>query len=125
MINRLLLVFLGGGLGSSFRYLIGLVLNRNDFLTPWGTFAVNVVGSLLIGFLAGYNLRSLNLSHEYQALLIAGFLGGFTTFSSFAFENLIMIQQGKILLFATYFITTLVVGLFAVSLGYHLSGYLE
>ncbi len=125
MITRLFLVFLGGGIGSIFRYLIGLALNKNDFLTPYGTFLVNVLGSLLIGILAGYNLRNLNLSHEYQALLIAGFLGGFTTFSSFAFENLVMLQNGRYLLFATYFATTLIVGLFAVAFGYHLSGYIK
>ncbi len=125
MLTRLLLVFAGGGLGSIFRYLIGIWLNKNDFLTPWGTFTVNILGSLLIGLLAGYNLRNLNLSHEYQALIIVGFLGGFTTFSSFAFENLIMLQQGKFLLFAAYFSVTLIVGLFAVSLGYHLSGYIN
>ncbi len=122
---KILLVFLGGGLGSIFRYLIGLALNKNDFLTPYGTFLVNVLGSLLIGLLAGYNLRNLNLSHDYQALLIAGFLGGFTTFSSFAFENLVMIQNGRYLLFAAYFTTTLIVGLFAVALGYELSGYIK
>ncbi len=124
MMTRVLLVFLGGGLGSSFRYLIGLLLNRNDFLTPYGTFFVNIMGSFLIGLLAGYNLRTLNLNHEYQALLIAGFLGGFTTFSSFTFENLVMIQQGKFLLFASYFVTTLIVGLFAVGLGYYISKYI-
>jgi CrcB protein len=124
MMTRILLVFIGGGLGSAFRYLIGLLLNRNDFLTPYGTFFVNVMGSFLIGLLAGYNLRTLNLNHEYQALLIAGFLGGFTTFSSFAFENLVMIQNGKFLLFLSYFATTLIVGLVAVGLGYQLSKYI-
>lgn len=124
MMIRILLVFVGGGLGSAIRYLLGIALNRNDFLTPFGTFFVNVVGSFLIGLLAGYNLRTLNLNHEYQALLIAGFLGGFTTFSSFAFENLIMIQNGKFLLFFSYFFSTLIVGLFAVGLGYYLSKYI-
>ncbi len=123
--NKVLLVFLGGGLGSALRYLIGLALNRSDFLTPYGTFLVNVLGSFLIGLLAGYNLRYLNLSHEYQALLIAGFLGGFTTFSAFAFENLVMIQNGKYLLFIAYFSITLLMGLIAVALGYYLSGYLK
>ncbi len=119
--TRILLVFIGGGLGSIIRYMIGLLLNRNDFLTPFGTFFVNVVGSFIIGLLAGYNLRTLNLNHEYQALLIAGFLGGFTTFSSFAFENLVMLQNEKYLLFFSYFFTTLIVGLFAVALGYYMS----
>ncbi len=124
MMSRILLVFAGGGLGSAIRYLIGLALNRNDFLTPYGTFFVNVIGSLLIGILAGYNLRTLNLNHEYQALLIAGFLGGFTTFSSFAFENLVIIQNGKFLFFLAYFVSTLIVGLFAVAFGYYLSKYI-
>ncbi len=124
MINKILLVFVGGGLGSAFRYLIGLLLNRNDFLTPYGTFFVNVAGSFLIGLLAGYNLRTLNLNHQYQALLIAGFLGGFTTFSSFAFENMVMIQNGKFLLFLSYFLTTLIVGFVAVSFGYYMSKFI-
>jgi CrcB protein len=123
--NKVLLVFLGGGLGSALRYLIGLSFNKSDFLTPYGTFLVNVAGSFLIGLLAGYNLRYLNLSHEYQALLIAGFLGGFTTFSAFAFENLVMLQNGKYILFFAYFATTLIMGLTAVALGYYLSGYLK
>lgn len=123
MMIRILLVFVGGGLGSAIRYLLGIALNRNDFLTPFGTFFVNVIGSFLIGLLAGYNLRTLNLNHEYQALLIAGFLGGFTTFSSFAFENLIMIQNGKFLLFFSYFFSTIIIGIFAVGLGYYLSKY--
>ena len=121
---RLLLVFLGGGLGSALRYLIGLGLNHSDYLTPKGTFLVNVLGSLLIGLLAGYNLRTMHLNHEYQALLIAGFLGGFTTFSSFAFENIVMLQNGKTFLFLTYLISTIVLGLLAAALGYYLSKFI-
>ena len=124
MMTRILLVFLGGGIGSALRYMIGIALNRNDFLTPYGTFFVNIAGSFLIGLLAGYNLRTLNLNHEYQALLIAGFLGGFTTFSAFAFENMVMLQNGKFLLFTAYFVTTLATGLFAVGLGYYLSKFI-
>jgi CrcB protein len=121
---RLLLVFIGGGLGSALRYLIGLGLNHSDYLTPKGTFLVNVLGSLLIGLLAGYNLRTMHLNHEYQALLIAGFLGGFTTFSSFAFENIVMLQNGKTFLFLTYLISTIVLGLLAAALGYYLSKFI-
>jgi CrcB protein len=121
---KLLLVFLGGGLGSAFRYLIGLGLNHSDYLTPKGTFLVNVLGSLLIGLLAGYNLRTMHLNHEYQALLIAGFLGGFTTFSSFAFENIVMLQSGKTFLFLSYLLSTIVFGLLAAATGYYLSKYL-
>ncbi len=121
---RLLLVFIGGGLGSAFRYLIGLGLNHSDYLTPKGTFLVNVLGSLLIGLLAGYNLRTMHLNHEYQALLIAGFLGGFTTFSSFAFENIVMLQNGKTFLFLSYLLSTIVFGLLAAATGYYLSKYL-
>jgi CrcB protein len=121
---RLLLVFIGGGLGSALRYLIGLGLNHSDYLTPKGTFLVNVLGSLLIGLLAGYNLRTMHLNHEYQALLIVGFLGGFTTFSSFAFENIVMLQNGKTFLFLTYLISTIVLGLLAAALGYYLSKFI-
>jgi len=118
---KLLLVFIGGGFGSVLRYLIGILLNKNDFLTPYGTFFVNITGSFLIGLLAGYNLRTLNLNHEYQALLIAGFLGGFTTFSAFAFENIVMVQNGKFWLFFLYLFSTIFIGLFAALLGYYFS----
>lgn len=121
---KVLLVFIGGGAGSALRYLIGLGLNHNDYLAPKGTFLVNVLGSLLIGLLAGYNLRTMHINHEFQALLIAGFLGGFTTFSSFAFENTVMLQNGKVMLFALYLSGTIIAGLMAAGLGYHLSRYL-
>jgi CrcB protein len=121
---RLLLVFIGGGAGSALRYLIGLGLNHSDYLAPKGTFLVNVLGSLLIGLLAGYNLRTMHINHEFQALLIAGFLGGFTTFSSFAFENTVMLQNGKIMLFAMYLSATIVAGLLAAAIGYQLSRFI-
>lgn len=124
MITRILFVFIGGGLGSIIRYLIGIWFNRNDFLTPFGTFFVNIIGSFLIGILAGYNLRTLNLNHDYQAFLIGGFLGGFTTFSAFTFENLVMLENEKYALFLTYFFSTLILGLFAVTLGYFFSKYI-
>lgn len=106
-----------------FRYVLGYLYNSNDYLTPYGTFFANVLGSFLIGILAGYNLRTLHLNHQYQALLVVGFLGGFTTFSSFTFESMTMLNNGKFLLFFSYFFTTLILGMVGVMAGYFLSKY--
>jgi CrcB protein len=86
-LGQLLMVFLGGGVGSLGRYWINLlIVNRWESPFPLGTFIVNVVGCFLIGLLAGIVERI--APHPYVTLLlITGFCGGFTTFSSFSLEN--------------------------------------
>ena len=94
MIQNIIFVFLGGGLGSILRYLLSKQLNPvfdNFYL---GTFTVNMVGSLLIGFFIGLELKYL-ISKPYLLLLVTGFCGGFTTFSAFAFENFVLLKEGQ------------------------------
>jgi CrcB protein len=116
--KAIVLVFLGGGIGSSIRYLIGKHLNPANTGFPWGTFVVNLIGSLLIGLIFGWMLQKTKLSNELTLFLVAGFCGGFTTFSAFAHESLNLLRYGYIGLFAGYAFGSLILGLGCVWLGY-------
>lgn len=118
IMQQVFLVFLGGGIGSVLRYLIGLKLNQETF--PYGTFTVNILGSLLIGLAMGYHLKTGNhsLSESQIALVIIGIFGGFTTFSSFMYENLQFLINEQYFRFLGYTLLSIVVGFFAVLLGF-------
>lgn len=109
--KQLLLVFLGGGMGSALRYIISKYLNTN---LPYGTFTVNIVGCFLIGFLLTYTSKSNLLSQSQVLLLTTGFCGGFTTFSAFAFENSLFLKQGDTFYSMFYILGSLAVGILAV-----------
>ncbi|MCR5239970.1 MAG: fluoride efflux transporter CrcB [Prevotella sp.] len=109
MIRNLLLVALGGAGGSVLRYLLS---NINTSF-PWGTLTVNVLGSLLIGLLVGFVSKGV-LSPEMKLLLVTGFCGGFTTFSTFASESFGMMKAGDILLTALYVGASVIIGILAV-----------
>ena len=81
--KAILLVFLGGGFGSSLRYLLGKYLNSDITGIPYGTFAANLLGSLLIGVILGLSAKENVLTQNQTLLLATGFCGGFTTFSTF------------------------------------------
>lgn len=119
------MVFLGGGLGSSLRYLISKYLNEASYSSsiaiPLGTLAVNIVGSLLLGVILGLALKYDSLSGNALLFLATGFCGGFTTFSAFAFENQELLRSGDYLHFAVYTLGTLILGFLAVFAGLYLS----
>lgn len=117
--KQLLLVFVGGGLGSSLRYLLSSYLNNNTF--PYGTLTVNVVGSLIMGILLGELLRNHNLSTSLLLFLATGFCGGFTTFSAFAFENFEFLKNGDYTNFMLYTFGSLALGMAAIFVGIWLS----
>ncbi len=115
--KNFLLIFLGGGLGSILRYLIGYSLNSTQTGIPYGTFAANVIGSLLIGIILGFSLKNNSLSEGTILFLATGFCGGFTTFSSFAYENHIFLKSGDFMNFALYTIASFALGFAAVFFG--------
>lgn len=119
--KQLLLVFLGGGLGSMLRYVISKNLNthfQNFFL---GTFTVNIVGCLLIGIILGFSLKNDYLSQNQTLLLSTGFCGGFTTFSTFAFEKHSLLRTGDLMNFSIYTMASIIVGIIAIALGLWIS----
>ena len=115
--KHLALVFIGGGTGSMARYLLGKFLNNSTTGIPYGTFLANILGSLLIGLILGYFAKSENLSQETTLLLATGFCGGFTTFSTFAYESHLFLKSGDFISFAAYALASIVVGFAAVFLG--------
>lgn len=93
MLANVLAVAAGGALGAVLRYGVGLGLaGRSGF--PWATLTVNVVGSLLFGFLAIWLSEKLPAANELRAFLLVGVIGAFTTFSAFSWETLVLFEQG-------------------------------
>ena len=116
----ILLVFLGGGFGSVLRYIIGKHLNNAETGIPYGTFAANILGSLLIGLILGLAAKNDTLSQNQTLLLATGFCGGFTTFSTFAYENHLFLKSGDFTSFAVYTIASFIIGFLAVFFGMYL-----
>lgn len=115
--KQVLLIFLGGGLGSVLRYVISTHLNTAENQLYLGTFLVNILGCLLLGIIVGLSLRNSWLSGETTLLLGVGFCGGFTTFSTFGLEMQTLLREGHIGMFLLYAFGSLVIGMLLVALG--------
>ena len=112
---------LGGILGANARYLIaGWATQRFGLAFPYGTFFINVSGSFILGVFMAFLLK--HPSYHYTRLFFAvGFLGAYTTFSTFSFESLQLIQNGRPLLACIYIIGSTTIGLLGTWLGFILS----
>lgn len=117
--KAILLVALGGAVGSVARYkLSGYVLHHTiDWRFPAGTFAVNVVGCLVAGVLAGLAEKHDLLSPDTRLLLFTGVLGGFTTFSAFGLETMHLLKRGDVAVAAANVVLSVLAGLAALWLG--------
>lgn len=103
------------------RFWIGIKLNNIENAIPYGTLLANILGSLLIGIIFGYSSRTGLLTENHSLLLATGFCGGFTTFSTFAYENHIYIKAGDYFGFLPYMIFTFILAISAVFLGMYAS----
>ena len=116
MLANCLVVALGGAAGAVLRYLAGLVPLREPFEFPVKTFAVNVVGGFLIGAIAALALKGGRIDARTALFLRTGLCGGFTTFSTFAFESVSLIEKGRVGVAALYVGLSAACGILAVLL---------
>jgi fluoride exporter len=117
MLNSLI-VFLGGGAGALARYLMGnAVSHRMGSSFPWHTLSINLLGSLLIGVLMEWMGLKVSLPEQVRLLLVVGFLGGYTTFSSFSLESSMLIERGDYAACAAYIAVSVLGGIALVFAG--------
>ena len=120
--NQILLVGLGGALGSIARFkLSGILLSHTlNWRFPMPTFVVNVAGCLVIGILAGLATKENYFSPELRVLLFTGLLGGFATFSAFGLETLMLIRRAEYTVAAFYAFSSVLAGLLVMWVGFSL-----
>ena len=117
MYRYLIYVLVGSSIGGAARYLSQEFVQKNfPSFIPLSTLSVNIVGSFIIGIIYALAERS-KISAEVRIFIATGFCGGFTTFSSFAFENVKLMQDGEFFNTALYVVLSLVIGFIAVYLG--------
>ena len=109
-----LLVGIGGFIGSIARYLVGgWFAARFGSAFPYGTFVINVTGSFIIGFFLAFAQERVWISPYWRLFFAVGFVGGYTTFSTFEYESISLLQNGEMLLGATYMLGSMVIGAIA------------
>lgn len=116
--KQLLLIGLGGFIGSIARYLVSkLNITWQFYNIPMGTLIVNIVGGLLIGFISGLLVHNILTGQNVKLFLITGVCGGFTTFSAFAYENVQLIQEGYNATAIIYIVSSILFSILAVLAG--------
>lgn len=118
MIRDLLIVGLGGCVGSMLRYSASVLVTSKTF--PYATLSVNIIGSFIIGVVFALSTREASISNNWRLFLATGICGGFTTFSAFSLENLGLLQSGKVGLAIIYITASILLGITATFLGYQL-----
>jgi len=123
MINptHLLMVALGGMIGSVLRYVASVLINSKTASAsniPWGTFGVNILGSFIIGLVFGYAVRNAAFEQNWRVFLATGVCGGFTTFSALSNESYLLLKQQLYAPMLFYIAASLAVGIAATAFGY-------
>ena len=115
--NSYLLVFVGGGIGASLRHAVNMLSARGlGTAFPWGTFIINISGSLVMGLIAGYLAFKGGASQPWRLFVMTGILGGYTTFSAFSLDAALLYERGEIAAALFYVLGSVVLsiaGLFA------------
>ncbi|AJI75676.1 crcB-like family protein [Francisella philomiragia subsp. philomiragia ATCC 25015] len=119
----LILVGIGGGLGAMSRFALTQATASISKQIPIGILLCNIIGSLIIGMIAAFLIQTKlfneDISTYVRSLFVTGFLGGFTTFSSFSLDILNLLQRGEALLAISYILVSVIVSLIAVILGFY------
>ena len=119
---QVILIAVGGALGSVCRYLLATAVQRySSPFFPYGTFVVNVLGCLVFGVIMGAARQRFVLGPSERAFLLIGILGGFTTFSTFTYETLALLQDGEFVRAFTNVGGQIIVGLVALWAGYSIA----
>ena len=116
-----LLVFIGGGLGSISRFGVSVLLKNQGYTFPLATFLANAISCIVLGALVGWTMKNGNASDVQKYLLMTGFCGGFSTFSTFTNETFQLFQNGNVAIAFGNILLSLVVCLFCIYLGMRMS----
>jgi fluoride exporter len=114
--NGIIAVFLGGGLGAGLRYLISLIAHNYGW-SYQGTFLINMIGCLFLGFIAYIALKEETINPNLKLFLTTGIAGGFTTFSAFSYEIFTLIKDGQTTTGITYMLLSCIIGLMSAVVG--------
>ena len=120
MLKEIIAVFIGGGIGSVLRFMVNKIEFISENNIPYPTLISNILGCFILGLVLGYFLKNENPNSILFVFLTVGVCGGFTTFSSFSYENLELLENGQIFTFLTYMFGSLVVGMISVYSGTYL-----
>ena len=116
-ITVLVAIALGGAAGSLARYAVAATVQQPSMQFPWGIFVVNVSGGFLMGIIVELSALKLSMSPELRAFLTVGVLGGYTTFSTFSLDSVLLIERGAYLSAAAYVVGSAVLSILALFAG--------
>jgi len=118
MVMNYLLVFIGGGLGASLRHAVNVGCARACGLNfPYGTFVINITGSLVMGLIAGYLAFKGEASQPWRLFVMTGILGGYTTFSAFSLDAVLLYERGELGVAAFYVVGSVVLSILGLLAG--------